>query len=457
MQKTSLLIRTLLTAVTILTLCPGIAQAEMSVQILTTPDQKILPLEVEFEAVVSGGTAPYTYTWNFGDGGSSTLPKDSHYFRESGQYNVTLLVTDTAGGYGFASKTVTVSSSTFNPENAVFTVYSDTTKITSTVQDSRDSSILWVGTRGGLVRLNTVTDEKKFYLNELPDLYVKCIIQSSDKAIWIGTYSGLARFDYEKDQWTVFTAENSGLPYTPPPPVIEKSDEVTCLLQTSDEAIWVGTNDGLARFDYEKDQWEVFDEDNSELPFNRIGYLVQTSDGAVWVDSLARFDYEKNQWTVFNTSNSGLPSYNILSLLSASNGAIWVGTWDGLVRFDYEKDQWTVFNTDNSGLPGNSIWSLVQTSDGALWAGTSDGLACFDYGNDQWTVFNKDNSGLPFNSILSLLPASNGALWVGTWNGLVRFDYEKNQWTAFNTENCGLPDNINSLTQASGDGLWGGT
>ncbi len=450
MQRSSGCFRTLFYALVFFFLYPLVSLAALTVQIKTVPDQAVLPLEVEFEAVVTGGTAPYSYVWGFGDGGTSSLVKDSHYYREAGQYNVYLMVVDDTGANTFASKTVTVSSDIFNPEDAVFTVYSDTSHITSMVQDINDSSILWVGTDGGLVRLDMLTGEKKFYLNELPDLGIQDVIQSSDSAIWIGTYGGFARFDYEKDQWTIFNTDNSGLPH----------NLVRSLLQTSDDAIWVGTWDGLARFDYENNQWTVFNTDNSGLPrIDDIFSLLQTSDRAIWVgtwDGLARFDYENNQWTVFNADNSGLPHNDVISLLETSDGAIWLVAYGGgLSRFDYEKNQWTVFNTDNSGLPDNYISSLLQTSDGAIWAD----LARFDYEKNQWTVFNTDNSGLSFDyGIESLLQTSDSAIWIGGWGGLARFDYEKNQWAVFDTDNCGLPDNyISSLLQTSDGSVWIGT
>jgi PKD repeat protein len=55
---------------------------------------------VNIKAAVSGGTAPYSYLWNFGDGQQSTLASPSHVYLHSGSYPVTLMVKDAAGKIG---------------------------------------------------------------------------------------------------------------------------------------------------------------------------------------------------------------------------------------------------------------------------------------------------------------------------------------------------------------------
>ena len=52
------------------------------------------PLSVKFSGIVTGGTTPYTYHWDFGDGNTSTLQDPTHSFIQAGTYNVTLTVTD---------------------------------------------------------------------------------------------------------------------------------------------------------------------------------------------------------------------------------------------------------------------------------------------------------------------------------------------------------------------------
>src|SRR5262249_56543352 len=55
------------------------------------------PLTVAFTGSATGGTAPYSFSWNFGDGSpASTLQNPSHTYSTAGTYTATLTVTDTS-------------------------------------------------------------------------------------------------------------------------------------------------------------------------------------------------------------------------------------------------------------------------------------------------------------------------------------------------------------------------
>lgn len=71
--------------------------AQLTVTATATPTSGVAPLDVTFEAVVSGGTSPYTYDWDFGDGSShGTTNPVTHTYNLAGKYNVTLTVTDSS-------------------------------------------------------------------------------------------------------------------------------------------------------------------------------------------------------------------------------------------------------------------------------------------------------------------------------------------------------------------------
>src|SRR5919106_6340794 len=81
-----------------------------SVNIISNGTQGIAPATFEFEANVAGGTGPYTYSWEFGDGSSreSNARTVSHTFDQAGRYNVGLVVMDSRNQIAFDSIAITV-------------------------------------------------------------------------------------------------------------------------------------------------------------------------------------------------------------------------------------------------------------------------------------------------------------------------------------------------------------
>jgi PKD repeat protein len=68
------------------------------------------PLAVSFKGVASGGVAPYTYSWNFGDGKSSTVQNPTHTFQSAAKFTAILTVRDSQGSSDTESVVITVTS-----------------------------------------------------------------------------------------------------------------------------------------------------------------------------------------------------------------------------------------------------------------------------------------------------------------------------------------------------------
>ena len=85
-----------------------------------TPSTGNAPLAVSFTGSATGGTAPYSYSWNFGDGSAtSTAQNPSHTYNSAGTYTATLTVTDSSSPVKTATSTVTTTvSAVGNPLTA---------------------------------------------------------------------------------------------------------------------------------------------------------------------------------------------------------------------------------------------------------------------------------------------------------------------------------------------------
>ncbi|MFB3850666.1 MAG: Ig-like domain-containing protein [Acidobacteriota bacterium] len=99
--------------------------AAMTVTATASPNSGNAPLSAVLTAAVTGGQAPYTYAWDFGDGQTGTGNVTSHTYTTAGTYTATVTVTDNTAATATASVTITVTGPAI--ENPVITSVSKAT------------------------------------------------------------------------------------------------------------------------------------------------------------------------------------------------------------------------------------------------------------------------------------------------------------------------------------------
>lgn len=150
--------------------------------------------------------------------------------------------------------------------------------------------------------------------------------------------------------------------------------------------------------------------DTAGLPSPAATCLLQTRDGFVWMgtsEGLARFD--GTRFDVFNsvTTDGVVPSY-ITALAEDTGGVLWVGTANGLVR--HAEGAFSLL-TVREGLPHDVVLALAPAADGGLWIGTNGGgLGRLREGRFS-TLTRKD--GLASDTPAGLVLDAGGVLWIG--------------------------------------------
>lgn len=334
-------------------------------------------------------------------------------------------------------KTSEGTSATWSSGTGNWVNYTSGAQITAMVEDG---DYLWVGSYGGLTKLNRRTGAMTHYNRAnsgLPDNSVSCIARDVSGDLWIGTRGGLAKFD--GTDWTIYRSETC----------LQPGNGVSCLAIDKNGIKWINVSGrGLARFD--GTTWTFYSESNSGLPTDDFRSISIDAKGNKWLGTngrgLAKFD--GTNWTVYDPKNSGIPGVGVYPIAFDTNGDVWVGCqgWDcpnGLAKFD--GTNWTVYNEDNSQLPANCVRSIAIDTDGSKWIGTYRGLARFDSTN--WTVYDTDHLklaatdgwNLPDRDVWTILVDADGVKWFGFYGGLVRFD--GTNWAVYNTGTSLLPDN----------------
>jgi diguanylate cyclase (GGDEF)-like protein len=235
---------------------------------------------------------------------------------------------------------------------------------------------------------------------------------------------------------------------------------ITAVAQTADGYLWLGTREGLIRFDGVR--FRVFDSStNPEITQDQVLSLLADRHGRLWVGTWGGglLLLDNGRFTRFSTAD-GLPSDLISTIFEDRKGQLWVGTdGGGLARAEEGSSRHPQISVPakfvaepSRGALGRSIRDIAEDDDG-LWVATDAGLAHLQ-ANGTMRSFGTDQ-GLSRTSVRSLVRDRSGVLWVGTDLGLNRFSDGK--FTVLTTKH-GLSSNvIVSLLEDRDGSIWIGT
>ena len=291
---------------------------------------------------------------------------------------------------------------------------------------------IWVGTVGGLQRLN----DGRFELVSGIDATVRTLMQARDGTLWIGTIG--------KGLWTLGGTRNGGRLIQVSSPGLLPSDTILSLLEDDQRQIWIGTQAGLVRLvhtpisvvtlpeagdpDYETisgdlggDVWvaaqSLYLIHNSvarRVVYPQLGgapvrNVYRARDGSLWIgtDGSGAFRLNGNE-TKHYTAHDALTNNFVRGFLEARDGSMWIATDEGVSHIAGGASSKL---TETNGLVYFSTRSLLEDREGNLWIGTDHGLSCWKDGRFE---DNETTRRLRDEKVWSILEDRTGTLWFGT-------------------------------------------
>ena len=204
----------------------------------------------------------------------------------------------------------------------------------------------------------------------------------------------------------------------------------SALAQDAQGLIWIGTQDGLVRYDgYTFKVYQPKSGDPTSLSGSYIRSICVAKDGRLWVgsisDGLSIFDPRTEKFTQFRhdaTRQNSLAHDHVEAIAEDRDGHFWLATDNGLDRFDPTSGTFEHFQHDPqnpASLANNQVRALLMDHEGELWVGTREGLqrrisatgAFISIGNNP-----DDADSLVGQHITKLFEDTHDQIWIGTVN-----------------------------------------
>lgn len=249
--------------------------------------------------------------------------------------------------------------------------------------------------------------------------------------VWLsfGSLNVLAQFKTQKMINHLFTTE-SGL----------SSTKITCILQDDRDFLWIGTEDGLNKFNgYDFAVYKKEPQDSLSLISNHITALCQDSRKRIWVGTIAGLEYYDINYNGFINVSLNLPDYVLknnqcTAIYEDSKGNIWFAAYGyGVVCYSPSTERSVLYTSaydeSRSSVCSNYIRSILEDKEGRIWFASQDnGISFFDPADKTFRHYHVENSSLSSNVVFNLSLRKNGNILISTLRGgLAIYDTAKEE------------------------------
>lgn len=244
-------------------------------------------------------------------------------------------------------------------------------------------------------------------------------------------------------------------------------NKVNCILEDKRGFLWIGTNDGLNRFDGKNFlQYYKRSSDPTSISGNIITDLLEDKEGIIWIATadggLNRYDYRlppDKQFKNFRKLADGSPVNIINTLIEDRFGFLWAGSSGySVLRFDKKTGQFKMpvqYGT-------KTILDLSTDKNGIIWAGRQGG-GILKVNPDNLSSYQDGRylnlyAKLPHASVTALYEDKEKNMWYGSWDKvLYRFNAVTQTEELFQTSSAPFSftnDQVNAFAEDAQGRLW---
>lgn len=269
--------------------------------------------------------------------------------------------------------------------------------------------------------------------DRLPSNTIHSICQDHKGFIWIGTENGLCRWDGYRMSTYDLSRENPENPL---------SKSILKVFADSQERIWVITSRGLCFYDYRANRFSAPENDITSLSL----CTIEESPQGLYLgikDILHLYNDKERRFEPILVHGREVRN-RFTSLAIDSAGDIWAGTkTDGLIRINRDHSAVTHFHADEemqNWLTSNQINTLYYSQDGVLWIGTNNhGVCYYHIGRQQFYTLPE----LSDVCITAFCEDAEQNLWIGTNQGLYIYNPQLGSVVTHQVKDPSGPNSLN--------------
>ena len=240
---------------------------------------------------------------------------------------------------------------------------------------------------------------------------------------------------------------------------------ITSIVKEKDGFIWIGTKNGLNRYDGL--DVKVYNKKNSNLTSNDISDLLIDSKKRLWITTLGGglnyYNAMNDTFEVFKSTENMLSSH-VTTVIEDSKGQIWLGTEKGLCKLNTDTNTFISFTNElniGQSKKSNNVTSIYEDKNGNLWIGTfGNGLFIFDIVEERFQQITPEQTQIS-DFIYAISDLNPDKILIGTnGSGLLLVDITTLKFSNFFKENLAFKQDVNivrSIKKDSKDNLWIGT